>query len=68
VDASYTGAMEKRNPAMQIVYPLRISIGEYKRLKALAREEDLNGAQFIRRSIRQAIERRQKRARTAEER
>lgn len=60
--------MEKRNPAMQIVYPLRISIGEYKRLKALAREEDLNGAQFIRRSIRQAIERRQKRARTAEER
>ena len=68
MDASYTGAMEKRNPAMQIVYPLRISIGEYKRLKALAREEDLNGAQFIRRSIRQAIERRQKRARTAEER
>lgn len=57
----YTASMtnDKRD---DVVYPVRITREEFDRLKVLARAEDLNGAQFIRRSIRQAIERRQRQA------
>jgi len=55
--------VDKNNENLVICYPLRLSREEFERVKLFAREEDLNGAQFIRRSIRQAIERRQKRTR-----
>jgi predicted DNA-binding protein len=60
--------MEKSKSENEVVYPLRLNRTDYERLKLLAREEDLNGAQFVRRAIRQAIERRQKRAHTESDR
>lgn len=62
--ADYTRLMEKNKSENEVVYPLRLNRFDYEQLKLLARAEDLNGAQFVRRAIRQAIERKQKRART----
>jgi hypothetical protein len=38
-----------------VVYPLRLRCDEYIALRARAREQDLSGAQFIRRAIRRAL-------------
>lgn len=60
--------MKNGKPSDKVIYPIMLDRAEFERVKALAREEDLNGAQFIRRSIRKAIEQRQRRTQAVGER